>query len=94
MSLMKEHLIFRSNLKYLPQDISAFLKVNYGQATEPREITESLPKRGMCRSCVLEKKISSASMKCRGCQSFTCKNHSTVQVICHKSKNKDKDFDE
>ncbi|XP_043263439.1 piggyBac transposable element-derived protein 4-like [Colletes gigas] len=38
LSLMKEHLIFRSNLRHLPQDISAFLKVNYGRGVEP--ITE------------------------------------------------------
>lgn len=81
-SLMKEHLIFRSTLKHLPQDITAFLKVNYGVATELRRAEGNIAKRGVCRSCVLEKKRSSASMKCSRCQSFTCKNHSAVEVVC------------
>ena len=69
LTMMKEHLIFRSNVKHLPQDISAFLKVNYGREIEV--ITEEErcpPKRGVCRSGALEKKRTSASMKCCRCQ--------------------------
>ena len=82
-SFMKEHLTFRSSLRHLPQDISAFLKVNYGQNVQRIEKDRNPPKRGVCRACALEKKRSSASMKCCRCQSFTCKNHSTVQVVCN-----------
>ena len=38
LSLMKEHLIFRSNVRHLPQDISTFLKVNFVRSDKP--ITE------------------------------------------------------
>lgn len=93
-SLMKEHLIFRSNLRYLPHDISAFLKVNYGRAVEPGKEEGNLPKRGVCRSCVLEKKRSSASMKCCRCQSFTCKSHSTIDVVCDNCKDEGEGTDE
>lgn len=87
LALMKEHLIIRSNANKLPQDVRAFLKVNYGR--EVQAITEeerNLPKRGVCRSCALEKKRTSASMKCSRCQSFTCKNHSAVEVVCNDCK--------
>ncbi|XP_077301051.1 piggyBac transposable element-derived protein 4 [Arctopsyche grandis] len=89
LSMMKEHLTFRSNIKYLPQDVSAFLKVNYGREVEPitEEENRSLRKRGVCRSCALEKKRTSASMKCCRCQSFTCKKHSAVEVVCSNCKN-------
>jgi len=84
LTMMKEHLIFRSNMKHLPQDISGFLKVNYSREIKPttEEVRRPL-KRGVCRSCALEKKRSSASMKCCRCQSFTCKNHSAVEVVCN-----------
>ncbi|GLV37561.1 hypothetical protein CBL_20373 [Carabus blaptoides fortunei] len=82
LSLMKEHLIFRSHLRYLPQNIDAFLKSNYSQAVEPRSETERFPKGGVCRPCALEEERSSASMKCCRCKSFTCKNHSASEVVC------------
>lgn len=94
LSLMKEHLIFRSNLRHLPQDVSAFLKLNYGRAVEPRKEEGSIPRRGVCKLCVLEKKRSSASMKCCRCQSFTCKNHSSVEVVCDNCKDEVSDVDE
>lgn len=56
-----------------------------GEVVEP--ITEdekrTLSKRGVCRSCAFGKKRSLASMKCFHYQSFTCKNHSTVGVVCN-----------
>lgn len=85
LSLMKEHLISRSTLRHLPQDIRCFLKVTYGQCVEPTEEIEeiNLPKRGVCRVCVMERKRTSASMKCCRCQSFTCKKHASINVVCH-----------
>lgn len=82
---MKEHLISRSTLRHLPQDIRCFLKVTYGQCVEPTEEIEeiNLPKRGVCRVCVMERKRTSASMKCCRCQSFTCKKHASINVVCH-----------
>lgn len=66
--LRKEHLIFKINLRYLPQN----------QTSDRIEAAENRPKRDVRHSCVLEKKISSALMQCGRCQSFTCKN-STVK---------------
>ena len=94
LTMMKEHLIFRSNVKHLPQDITAFLKVNYGREVEPTTEEERIPpKRGVCRSCALEKKRSSASRKCCRCQSFTCKNHSAFEVVCNNCKDENIDSD-
>ena len=91
LSLMKEHLIFRSNVRHLPQDISAFLKANYGRGDQPiTEEERTPPKRGVCWSCVFNKR-SSASMKCCRCQSFTCKNHSAVEVVCNNCKDENAD---
>ena len=77
----------RSNVKHLPQDITAFLKVNYGREVEPTTEEERIPlKCGACRSCAVEKKRSSASRKCCRSQSFTCKNHSAFEVVCNNCK--------
>ncbi|XP_050502395.1 piggyBac transposable element-derived protein 4 isoform X4 [Diabrotica virgifera virgifera] len=96
LNLMKEHLIFRSTLKHLPRDISAFLKVTYGQEVEPTKEEQNInpPKRGVCRQCVMEKKRSSASMKCCRCQAFTCKKHSAIEVVCSFCKDENVDSDQ
>lgn len=67
----------------LPQDVSSFLKVRYGEAIDNTELAESAPKRGTCRLCVLEKKRTSASMKCHRCGAFTCKKHSKIEISCN-----------
>lgn len=41
LSLMKEHLIMRSNMTCLPSDISSFLKLNY-KKVEPSATTEEI----------------------------------------------------
>lgn len=91
LAMTKQHL-FSSNAKHLPQGISTFLKVNSSREVEL--ITEekiSPPKRRVCRSCALDKKISSASMKCCRCQSFTCKKYSEVEVVCNNCKDENSD---
>ncbi|KAJ8953375.1 hypothetical protein NQ318_023492 [Aromia moschata] len=57
LALMKEHMIARSQIKSLSLDVKAFLKANYSCFEKKlEEVTNYTPKRGVCPSCVLEKK--------------------------------------
>ncbi|XP_031328287.1 piggyBac transposable element-derived protein 4-like [Photinus pyralis] len=89
LTLMKEHLIFRASLPMLPSDIRAFLNSNYGPPAEKIHEERQAPKRGTCRSCVAEKKRTSASIKCHRCNGFTCKRHSKTAVVCNQCQKED-----
>ena len=83
LSLMKEHLVSRSQIPSLPRDVSTFLERYHplpveddGDGTAGRP-----PKKWgsffMCRW----QKNSSASMKCDQCNPFICKQNSKKQII-------------
>jgi len=84
LSLMKEHLISRSQIPSLPRDVSAFLEKYRPLPVEDDwdGITgRPLKKWGSCFICG-QQKNSSASLKCYQCNWFICKQHSKKQIIC------------
>ena len=89
LSLMKEHLVSRSQIPSLPRDVSAFLEKYRPLPVEDDGdgIAGRPPKkRGRCFSCGRQKN-SSTSMKCDKCNRFICRQHSKKQIICAKCSN-------
>jgi len=84
LSLMKDHLVSRSQIPSLPRDVSAFLEKYRPLSVEDDGdgIAGRPPKKwGSCFICGWQKN-SSASMKCDQCNRFICKQHSKKQIIC------------